>query len=106
MLLKHERKIKTATFILLARPCYLDPSNPTLIIKVKLVGYRGTRYICLTFAKDPQRLILLLKKYVAIVLINTEIPKVTYYYIFILDLNLKCIRNILKAISIAKDYFI
>ena len=35
------------------------------------------------------------------VLINTEIPKVTYYYVLILNLNLKCIINFLKVISIS-----
>ena len=40
------------------------------------------------------------------ILINTEIPKVTYYYVLILNLNLKCIINFLKVISISKDYFI
>ena len=34
-------------------------------------------------------------------LINTEIPKVTYYYVLILNLNLKCIINFLKVISIS-----
>ena len=32
---------------------------------------------------------------------NTEIPKVTYYYVLILNLNLKCIINFLKVISIS-----
>ena len=41
-----------------------------------------------------------------ILLINTEIPKVTYYYVLILNLNLKCIINFLKVISISKEYFI
>ena len=40
------------------------------------------------------------------VLINKEIPKVTYYYVLILNLNLKCIINFLKVISISKEYFI
>ena len=39
-------------------------------------------------------------------LINTETPKVTYYYVLILNLNLKYIINFLKVISISKDYFI
>ena len=39
-------------------------------------------------------------------LINTEIPKVTYYYVLILNLNLKCIINFSKVISISKDYAI
>ena len=39
-------------------------------------------------------------------LINKEIPKVTYYYVLILNLNLKCIINFLKVISISKEYFI
>ena len=39
-------------------------------------------------------------------LINKEIPKVTYYYVLILNLNLKCIINFLKVILISKDYFI
>ena len=37
------------------------------------------------------------------VLINKEIPKVTYYYVLILNLNLKCIINFLKVISISKN---
>ena len=41
-----------------------------------------------------------------IILINKEIPKVTYYYVLILNLNLKCIKKILKVISISKEYFI
>ena len=40
------------------------------------------------------------------VLINTEIPKVTYYYVLILNLNFKSIINFLKVISLSKDYFI
>ena len=36
-----------------------------------------------------------------LVLINTEIPKVTYYYVLILNLNLKRIINILKVILIS-----
>ena len=40
------------------------------------------------------------------VLINTEIPKVTYYYVLILNLNLKYIMSVLKVILISKDYLI
>ena len=40
------------------------------------------------------------------VLINAEIPKVTYHYVLILNLNLKCLINFLKVILISKDYFI
>ena len=40
------------------------------------------------------------------ILINTEIPKVTYYYVLILNLNLKRIINVLKVILISKDYLI
>ena len=40
------------------------------------------------------------------ILINKEIPKVTYYYVLILNLNHKCIINFLKVISISKEYFI
>ena len=36
-----------------------------------------------------------------VVLINKEIPKVTYYYVLILNLNLKCIINFLTVISIS-----
>ena len=43
---------------------------------------------------------------VCLLLINTEIPKVTYYYVLILNLNLKCIINVLKVILISKDYLI
>ena len=43
---------------------------------------------------------------IVLVLINKEIPKVTYYYVLILNLNLKCIINFLKVISISKEYFI
>ena len=39
-------------------------------------------------------------------LINKEIPKVTYYHVLILNLNLKCIINFLKVILISKEYFI
>ena len=39
------------------------------------------------------------------VLINKEIPKVTYYYVLILNLHLQCIINFLKVISISKEYF-
>ena len=40
------------------------------------------------------------------ILINKKIPKVTYCYVLILNLNLKCIINFLKVISILKEYFI
>ena len=30
----------------------------------------------------------------------------TYYYVLILNLNLKCIINVLKVILISKDYLI
>ena len=40
------------------------------------------------------------------VLINKENPIVTYYYVLILNLNLKYIINFLKVISISKEYFI
>ena len=46
------------------------------------------------------------KKLYIHVLINKEIPKVTYYYVLILNLNLKCIINFLKVISISKEFFI
>ena len=39
-------------------------------------------------------------------LINKEIPKVTYSYVLLLNLNLKCIINFLKVISVSKEYFI
>ena len=32
--------------------------------------------------------------------------KMTYYYVLILNLNLKCIINFLKVISRSKEYFI
>ena len=53
------------------------------------------------FIKNP--LILLVRMHH--LLIIKEIPKVTFYYVFILNLNLKCIINFLKVISISKEYF-
>ena len=52
---------------------------------------------------NPPALLLptVLVNIIVIVLINTEIPKVTYYYVSILNLNLKCIINFLKVISIS-----
>ena len=64
--------------------------------------YRG---LCLFYiiAKTISGQVIIMTKEV---LINKEISKVTYYYVLILNLNLKCIINFLKVISISKEYFI